>query len=153
MTIPPIIELRVSSPEGCDLSGLIFRMRVTAGTKNPYHIYFPKTNADGTTQITAEDFRGQFSDHFEMGLMDFNGSVETAEGTVNIELFDAQRMSAQQESLAHWPLLKHEQKHWRTRGEWIDYFLSCRNQEFDFLEQLTQIPEDGIIQLTVGRRV
>jgi hypothetical protein len=153
MTLPPVIQLRVSSPEGGDLSGLIFQMRVTSGTKNPYYIYFPKTAADGSAQITAEDFRGQFTDHYEMGLMDYNGSVETAVDTVGIELFDAQRMAAQQETLSHWPLLKHERKVWRSRREFIDYFLSCRNREFYFFEQSAPIPEGGTIQLTVGRKI
>lgn len=152
MTLPPIIELRVSSPVGGDLSGLIFQLRVTSGTKNSYDIHFPKTAADGTAQITAEDFRGQFTDHHEMGLMDYNGSIESAADTVCIELFDVQRMLAQQESLSLWPLLPHERQIWRSRREFMEYFLSSRNREFCFSEQLAQIPEDGIISLTVERK-
>lgn len=83
MTLPPIIELRVSNPAGGDLSGLIFQMRVTSGAKNPYHIYFPKTAADGSARITAATFRGQFQDHFELGLMDYDGVASASVRTVN----------------------------------------------------------------------
>jgi hypothetical protein len=127
-------------------------MRVTAGSKNLFHIYFPKTSAEGTTSITAEDFRGQFADHYEMGLMDYNGSVETARDLVGIELFDPGPMKKRQAELSCWPLFKHERTIWRFRQERIDYFVSCRNSEFCFFERSTRIPEDGMIHLTVSRK-
>jgi hypothetical protein len=150
MTLPPIIKLTVDCPEGGDLSGLIFQMRVTSGTKNPFYIYFLKT-ADGTTQLTAEDFRGQFADHYEMGLMDYNGSVETAVDTVRISLFDPQSMLEQRATLSRWPLSKHERKNWQSRREFIDYYLSYRNREFEFATLSTRMPKDGVIRLTVNR--
>ena len=152
MTLPPIITLKVDSPEGGDLSGLIFSMRVSSGTKNLYCIYFPKTSADGTARLTAEDFRGQFTDHWEMGLMDYNGTVETAGDLVGIELFDPRPMAKGREDLSHWPLFKHERTVWKSRHDMVDYFLSCRNQEFYFFEQSARIPQDGAIQLTVGKK-
>ena len=153
MTLPPVIEIKVDCPEGCDLLGLIFQMRVTAGTKNLYYIYFPKTSADGTARLTAEDFRGQFTDHWEMGLMDYNGTVETAGDLVGIELFDPRQMEKESGQLSHWPLLKHERTVWKSRQEMIDYFLSCRNGEFYFFEQSARIPSEGAIRLTVGRKI
>jgi hypothetical protein len=153
MTLPSIIALKVDCREGGDLSGLIFQMRVTAGTKNLFYICFPKTSVDGTTSMTAEDFRGQFADHYEMGLMDYNGTVETAGDLVGIMLFDPRPMIKHREELLHWPLLKHERTVWGSRRERMDYFLSCRNREFYFFEESVRIPEDGVIRLTVGRRV
>jgi hypothetical protein len=153
MTLPPIITLKIDCPEGGDLSGLIFEMRVTAGTKNLFYICFPKTSAHGTTSITAEDFRGQFADHYEMGLMDYNGSVESAGDLVGIKLFDPRPMTKHRVELSSWPLLKHERTVWRSRQERIEYFLSCRNRDFYFFEQSARIPADGIIRLTVGKKI
>jgi hypothetical protein len=152
MKLPPTITLNVDCPEGGDLSGLIFKIRVTAGSKNPFYIYFPKTLVNGSTCVTEEDFRGQFNDHYEMGLMDYNGSIETAGDTVGIELFDPRPMLERRQELSRWPLLKHERKVWRSRGEFMDYFLSCSNQEFYFFEQSAHIPQNGVIHLTVGRK-
>jgi len=103
-----------------------------AGTKNLFYIYFPKTSVDGNASITAEDFRGQFADHFEMGMMDYNGSVETAVDLVGVELFDPQPMMERREELLRWPLFKYERTARRSRQGRVDYFLSCRNQEFYF---------------------
>jgi hypothetical protein len=153
MTLPPIIKLIIDCPEGGDLSGLIFQMQVSSGTKNPFYIRFLKTATDGASQITADDFRGQFNDHYEMGLMDFNGSIETAGEMVRLALFDPQNMSEQQAVLSRWPLFKHEQKVWQSRREFIDYHLSCCNRDFCFLEKSVCIPEDGIIRLTVTRKI
>jgi hypothetical protein len=153
MTLPPIIALKVNCPEGGDLSGLIFEMRITAGTKNLFYICFPKTSADGTTSITAEDFRGQFDDHYEWGLMDYNGTVETAGDLVGILLFDPRPLTKHRAEILRWPLFKHERTVWRSRQERIDYFLSCRNREFYFFEESVRIPANGMIGLTVGRKI
>ena len=153
MTLPPVIEIKVDCPQGGDLSGLIFQMRVTAGTKNLYYIHFPKTSADGTASLTAEDFRGQFTDHWEQALMDYNGTVETAGDLVGIELFDPRPMAKGREQALQWPLFKHERTIWKSRQEKIDYFLSCQNQEFYFFEQSAHIPSEGAIRLIVGRKI
>ena len=153
MTLPPVIQIKVDCPEGGDLSGLIFQMRVTAGTKNPYYIHFPKTASDGTAHITAEDFRGQFTDRHESGLMDYNGTVETAEEFVHMDLFDPRPMMEHRERLLSWPLFMHEKTVRRSRQERVDYFLSSRNGDFYFFEESIRIPPDGVIRLTVGRKI
>jgi hypothetical protein len=153
MTLPSVIQIKVDCPEGGDLSGLIFQMRVTAGTKNQYYISFPKTTAAGETSISAEDFCGQFADHHEMGLMDYNGTVEMAGNLVGIDLFDSRPMMKLRKQLSHGPLPRHQQTMWRSRQERMDYFLSSRNSEFYFFKGSVFIPEDGLIHLTVGRKI
>jgi hypothetical protein len=61
---------------------------MTAGDKNPYGIFFPKTDGIGQTRLTAEDIKGQFTDHWEEALMDYNGSIEDANELVTIRLWD-----------------------------------------------------------------
>lgn len=153
MKLPPVLTLKVDCPQGGDLSGLIFEMRVTSGTKNLYHIYFPKTSADGMACLTAEDFRGQFNDHGDMFIMDYNGTVETAGDSVGIKLFDPQLLLKQRDNILRWPLSKHERTVWESRQEKVDYFVSCHNPEFYFFEESVRIPLDGVILLTVGRKV
>jgi hypothetical protein len=150
LRLPPVIELRVDCPQGRDLSELIFRMRVTAGTKNPYYIHFPKTSVDGTTRITAEDFRGQFRDYDE--TMECHASLELARDVVGIELFDPQPMMERREMLLSYPQGEHERTVWRSREDFIDYYLSCRNREFYLFEHSACIPQDGLIRLTVQNR-
>jgi len=88
MTLPPQIELRARCAEADDLSGIIFRMQITAGYKNPYSIFFPKTDERGRTQLTAKESEMQFTDHWDMALMDYNGSLEDANELVTIHLWD-----------------------------------------------------------------
>jgi hypothetical protein len=42
MTLPSEIRLQASCLGKADLSELIFQVKVHSGTKNPFHIYFPK---------------------------------------------------------------------------------------------------------------
>ena len=58
MTLPPQIELRARCAEADDLSGIIFEMQITAGSKNPYTIAFPKTDSAGHTKLTGEEISG-----------------------------------------------------------------------------------------------
>lgn len=153
MNVPSVFSLRVECPQGGDLGGLIFLMGVTAGTKNGYHIMFPKTAADGTAQITAQDFRAQFKDHGDMFIMDYNGSVETASDIVTFELYDQGLMERGQSQISRWPLSKHERTLWKSRKQFIEYLLSARNREFDCDRQLMRIPQDGVIHLTVSNRI
>jgi hypothetical protein len=153
MTLPSVITLNVSSPDGGDLSGLIFQLRVTSGTKNLYYIYFKKTSADGTTCLTSEDFRGQFNDHVDMFIMDYNGSIESASNLVGVNLFDPTAMSNNRQELSRWPLSKHERAVWDSKKAKIDYFLSSRNKDYYFFEESVRIPPDGLIHLTVGRKI
>jgi len=135
------------------LAGLIFTMCVTAGSKNPYFIMFPKTSADGTTHITEQDFRGQFKDHGDTFIMDYNGSVETASDVVTFKLYDQRLMEKGREQIARWPLSKYERTVWKSRKEFIEYLLSGRNREFDFEEQYVRLPTSGVIHLTVTRKI
>src|SRR5438034_6382105 len=82
MTLSPQIELRARCADADDLSGIIFRMQITAGYKNPYSIFFPKTDASGQTRLNAKEIDMQFTDHWDMALMDYNGSLEEAKGLV-----------------------------------------------------------------------
>jgi hypothetical protein len=88
MTLPPQIELRARCAEVPDLSDVIFEMQITSGSKNPYRIIFPKTTRDGHSLLCAADIAGQFTDHLEMALMDYNGSLEDAIEVVTLRLFD-----------------------------------------------------------------
>jgi hypothetical protein len=153
MTLPPTITLKTICPQGGDLSDIIFKVRVTSGTKNQYYIYFPKTTLNGIAGLSAEDFRGQFNDHNATFIMDYNGSVETASDLVGINLFDSKSISKNRESLSHWPLSDYEKTVWKSRQEKIEYFLSCRNEDFFFCEESVRIPQDGVIRLTVGRKI
>jgi hypothetical protein len=153
MILPLIFNLKVDCPQGGNLSGLLFMMRVTSGSKNPYHIYFPKTSDDGRSQLTAESFRGQFKDHGETFIMDFNGSVESASDVVVFELYDSRLMKEDKGKVSRWPLSKYEKTVWHSRKEFMDYFISCSNPEFEFEKQSIRIPVDGAISLTVNRKV
>ena len=108
-------QLRCATPD--DLSGLILEIRVTTGTKNPYYILFPKTDADGRAALSRSEFLGQFHDHWESGLMDYQGDVADASSTVEVALFDAERYRANEDVVRLWPLLKHERTKWASRRE------------------------------------
>ena len=153
MTLPPVIKLHVYCTGTGDLSGIIFGMEVRAGTKNPYHVYFPKTDATGNAQISSDDFRGQFRDSDEMFLMDYNGTVEDASDLVTLKLFNRARMAEHRDTLLHFPLGKHESKRWRSRLEIIDYYLTARNDDFDFAPQLIRIPENGHFHVRLSSKV
>lgn len=153
MILPPIFTLQVDGPQNSDLSGLIFGIRIASGTKNLYHIYFPKTSANGKAQLTTEAFRGQFNDHGETFIMDYNGSIEAASDIVNLELYDPRLLVKAKEQISLWPLSKYEKSVWKSRQEMLDYFLSCRNQEFYFFEESVHVPPDGLIRATVGKRL
>lgn len=115
MTLRSQIELRGRCAEANDLSGLIFRMQITAGYKNPYGIFFPKTDSAGHTRLIAEDIRGQFTDHGEQAAMDYNGSIEDANEFVTITLWDPAPLRAGYDELLAWPLFTHQRARWQSR--------------------------------------
>ena len=86
MKLPEKIDIQVVCDDESDLGNIIVQMTVRAGTKNPFLIYFPKTNKEGKTSITAIDFKDQVDFQYTMGLMDYNGSIETASQVVSIDL-------------------------------------------------------------------
>jgi hypothetical protein len=130
MNVPKRITVHVTSDEGADVSGIIVQMTVTTGQKNPYHIYFPKTDATGIATLTRGDFIGQFKDHWESGLMDHAGRVETADSRVFIELYDPSWSIANRKLALAWPLLKHQRTKWSSREEEYQSRVTSRNRDF-----------------------
>ena len=149
MNVPASVSLRVSCSTPIDLSDLILGMTISTGRKNPYHIYFPKTDGLGRSVLSAESFRGQFEDHWAEGLMDYSGNLESASQRVVFYLFDPELMRKSLSVVAAWPLLPHEASVWRSRQEAIDYYLSSRNEQFDFVETPVVLPQTGEIPLEV----
>ncbi len=153
MTLPLQIELRARCAEADDLSGIIFEMPITAGSKNPYTVTFPKTDSAGHTKLTGEEISGQFTDHWDMALMDYNGSIEEANDIVTIRLFDPAPLRERYEQLLSWPLFTYESTHWHSRREWLDYMASCRNDQFAFGGIATRLPETTLLYLSLRRAV
>src|SRR5690348_3597606 len=112
MKVPDTIQVQVRSPVDSDLSGLIVQMKVRAGRKNPYFILFPKTDVSGRATLDRAGFLGQFTDHWEAGLMDYDGGVEDASTTVEASLFDPTWLRENRGIAMAWPLLTHESTHW-----------------------------------------
>jgi hypothetical protein len=125
-------------------------MRLAAGTKNPYRIYFPKTDSMGRAELQADESSGQFKAHWEEGLMDFNGTLESAPQDVTLFLCDVAAIRSNRRVLMAWPLLTHERELWTSRQQKIDYFLSCANERYSFLESSVLIPDDGKLRVEVS---
>jgi hypothetical protein len=153
MTLPPQIELRARCAEADDLSGIIFRLQITAGYKNPYSIYFPKTDNRGHTQLTAKEIEMQFTDHWDMALMDYNGSLEDANELVTIHLWDPRSFPEHPEEILSWPLLSYEKTRWKSRREWFEYMASCRNDEFTFGGISIRLPKTTLLYVSLRRAV
>ena len=153
MTLPPQIELRARCADADDLSGIIFEMQITAGTKNPYTILFPKTTSDGRTVLPAAEVIGQFTDHWEMALMDYNGTLESAVDIATIRLFDPAPTREHYSSLLAWPLFTHESARWQSRQQVLDYLISCRNEQFTFGGIAVRFPESALLYLPLRRAV
>jgi hypothetical protein len=151
MTLPPQIELRARCAEADDLSGLIFRIQITAGYKNPYGIFFPKTDSVGHTRLTAKDINGQFADHWEEALMDYNGSVEDANELVTIRLWDPAPLREGYDKLLAWPLFTHQRTRWHSRHDYLDYMASCRNDQFAFDGISVRLPETTLLYVSLRR--
>jgi len=153
MTLPPQIELRAKCADVDDLSGLIFRMQITAGYKNPYGIFFPKTDSAGHTGLSAEDIEGQFTDHWEEAVMDYNGSIQDAKEFVTIGLWDPAPLRESYEDLLTWPLFTHARTRWQSRRDQLDYMASCRNDEFIFDGNSVLLPETTLLYVSLRRAV
>jgi hypothetical protein len=147
MTLPPEIELKARCAEAPDLSDIVFEMQITAGSKNPYTILFPKTDVSGHTRLTAEEIKGQFTDHWEMALMDYNGSLEEAVEVVTVHLFDLAPLRQHHTDALAWPLFTHERLHWKSREERLDYLLSCRNELFTFPGIAVRLAETPLLYI------
>lgn len=130
MNLPEQLVLRVEAAGNNDLSGIIVQMKVRAGRKNPYFIYFPKTDLDGVARLSREDFVGQFKDHWEIGLMDYNGTPESADPAVEVSLFNPSWLIKNRKLALAWPLLEHEKRRWSSREEQYNYMVNNRNSHF-----------------------
>jgi len=130
MKIPECIRVQVQCEGEADLSNLIVELTVRAGRKNPYQIYFPKTDHSGVATVTRDDFVGQFEDHWEGGMMDYDGTPETADSVVRVGLYDPTWSRDNVDAALAWPLLNHESTKWLSREEQYHYRTSTRNTEF-----------------------
>jgi len=152
MKIPEEIRVRVECDDEADLSGLIVELTVTSGHKNSYRIDFPKTDDSGATTLTRDDFVGQFEDHWEVGLMDYNGTPETADAVVQVALFDPAWSLENADAAMAWPLLAHERAKWSSREEQYRYRTSTRNAEFMVLPIQVDLENTSDIVLRVARK-
>lgn len=65
-----------------------------------------------------------------MALMDFDGTLESADPNVEILLMSTTWLKENRDLALAWPLFKHEKKHWDTRQSKYEYTISNRNSEF-----------------------
>ena len=130
MRLPDRLDVRVASDDESDLSDLTVEMIVRSGRKNPYHMYFPKTNRAGLTMLTRDDVVDQFGDHWEAGLMDYDGTIESADPVVHITLYDPTWSLQNRAAALAWPLLKNERAKCASREEQYRYRTTARNLDY-----------------------
>jgi hypothetical protein len=152
MKVPERVTVRVSCDGASDLSCLIVELTVSAGRKNPYRIYFPQTDRSGVTTLTRDDFIGQFQDHWEAGIMDYDGSPETAAPLVRVSLYDPSWALRDPAAALAWPLLPHERTKWSSREQEYKHRTSTRNADFVASSVMVDLEETSDIVLTVRRR-
>lgn len=152
MRVPENVRVRVVCGDATDLSGLIVGLTVRAGRKNPYLIYFPKTDSAGVASLTRNDIVGQFHDHWEASLMDHDGTLETADPLVGVSLHDPLWLRENREAALAWPLLPHERTKWRSRQEQYRYRTSARNSRFVATPLEVDLEGSSDIVLPVERR-
>jgi hypothetical protein len=150
MGLPPSVDLRVRDASGHEATDLIFSMLISTGRKNPYSIYFPKTDAHGRAFLSARAVRGQFEDHWAEALMDHSGTLDEARQDVTFVLFDPKRLRENIVLASASPLLPYEKTVWASRAQRIDYLLSCRNELYRFEETIVAMPRDGLVELQVS---
>jgi hypothetical protein len=131
MTLPPQIELRARCAKADDLSGIIFRANHRRLQK-PIWYLLPEDRRAWSHQLTAKEIEMQFTDHWEMALMDYNGSLEDANELVTIHLWDPRSFREHPRNALVWELFSYERTRWNSRREWFDYMASCRNDQFTF---------------------
>jgi hypothetical protein len=153
MKIPEQIRVRIECETDCDLSSLIVELTVRAGRKNPYRIYFPKTDSSGTATLTRDDFVGQFRDHWEAGLMDHDGTPETADSVVRVGLYDPTWSRENPDAALAWPLLKHESLEWSSRQEQYLYRTTTRNTDYVVTPIEVDLETASEIALPVNRKL
>jgi hypothetical protein len=151
MILPSRIVLKATLGDGTPAVGLIFQMTLTTGRKNPYAILFPKSDAAGVSELGAVDVKGQFTDHWQAGLMDHSGTIEDASQQAQVTLFDVAALRSHLELALAWPLLRHESTLWASRQAKVDYLLSCRNEKFLLPHCAMEVPQgtDKVLMLEV----
>jgi hypothetical protein len=152
MNVPEQIRVRVECNDEADLSAVIVELIVTAGLKNPYRIYFPKTDHSGVAALTRDDFVGQFRDHWEAGMMDHSGTPETANPRVRVGLYDPRWSKQNPDAALAWPLLTHERTKWPSREAQYRYRTSSRNEEFVVSPIEADLEKTNEIVLPITRR-
>jgi hypothetical protein len=95
----------------------------------------------------------QFTDHWDMALMDYNGSLEDANELVTIHLWNAAPLREGYDELLAWPLFSYQKTRWKSRREWLDYMASCRNHEFTFCGISIGLPETTLLYVSLRRAV
>ncbi|MBY8999369.1 MAG: hypothetical protein KGD64_00460 [Candidatus Heimdallarchaeota archaeon] len=140
------------SDEKVDLNGIILELKITAGRKNPYYITTPKTNRVGYSELDQEELIGQFKDHWEMGIMDYDGSLEVAEPIIEVSLYDPTWLRENKRIAFALPLLKNEKPKWKSREEQYNYMISCTNNQFEASPIKININETDTIKMKVKKR-
>ncbi|WP_156844544.1 hypothetical protein [Leptospira wolffii] len=135
-----------------NLEEIIIQFEVFSGSKNSYSILFPKTKRNGEAILDKIDFVEQFNSHFEIGLMDYNGTIETANPIVEVSLFNPKRIKNQKDQIMALPLTSYERKYWKNAKERYDYLISCRNNKFKADLIKVNIEETKLINFGIGRR-
>jgi hypothetical protein len=83
-------------------------------------------------------------------MMDYDGSVESACQTVEINLLNVQRMA--ESGVLAWLLTQYERKSWKSKKEKADYFLFSSNEKFFFFPLTVRIERGRTIEVTVGKK-
>ena len=135
-----------------DMSGIIVKLVVSTGYKNPYHIHFPKTDTPGMATLTRGDFIGQFTDQGEAGIMDHSGTPEDAQSIVRVGLYDPSWSLENRDRAMAWPLLTHERTKWPSRDEEYRYRTSSRNSEFLVLPMTVDLENNDRSGLHLKRK-
>ena len=150
MKLPEKLFLEVKVEKEAGWEDLIIQLKVRSGRKNPYYIFFPKTDEGGKAILYQNDFIGQFEDHYETGLMDYDGSIETANPEVEVSLFDPTWMIENKTLALAWPLLKNEKPTWNSREEKYNYMISCKNPKYKMKPFMFNIEKSNRISVNIG---
>lgn len=152
MELPDKISFNVVDKTKQPIEDIIVEIKVYSGTKNPYIILSPKTDLSGKTEITKDNFIGQYEDHWEMGLMDYNGTIQEAKPKADVYLFNPEWSINNKDSCLAWPLLKNEQPLWNSREEQYNYLISCSNPKYKTNKQKINFSEASNVVVTVSKK-
>ena len=151
MIVPETIYIELFSDTNVNLSNIILQLKITTGRKNPRYITTPKTNTNGKSELSNEDLRGQFEDHWESGQMDYSGTLKDASPIVEVSLYDLARLREEKELFLDWTLLKNEKIKWKSKKEQYNYMISSTNDKFEANPLNIDIHETDTIRIKVKR--